>query len=154
MNEKLSWMWDNGLSAAAYWPADTAHTVKTKQNPFNKYLCTQCYIHVLYIGTQEWVWIVISLLKTQKCVFAIAVRCMVVVKIFFFLINSFLFPEPSSTIKSHLRNTLGGKTCSTYSKTLLPYCACNEALFRKHKCTIKPYSDWMWMGVMRCLKLH
>lgn len=56
----------NGLSAAAYWPVGTAycstHTVKTKQNPltFNKYFCTQCYIHVLYIGTQEWVWIVAS----------------------------------------------------------------------------------------------
>lgn len=40
------------------WPAGTAHNVKTKQNPstFNKYLCTQCYIHVLYSSTQEWVW--------------------------------------------------------------------------------------------------
>lgn len=52
----------NGLTAAAYWRSSTAHPVKTKQNPltFNKYLCTQCYIHVLYIGTQEWLWIVAS----------------------------------------------------------------------------------------------
>lgn len=60
----LSWMWSafNGGYAAALWPAGTAHTVRTKQNrlTFNKYLCTQCYIHELYIGTQEWVWIVAS----------------------------------------------------------------------------------------------
>lgn len=52
---RLSWMW-------SVWPGGTARNVKTKQNPstFNKYLCTQCYIHVLYISTQEWVWIVAS----------------------------------------------------------------------------------------------
>lgn len=50
----------------------TALTVK-KQNhlTFNKYLCSQCYIHVLlYIGTQVWVWKAENyLLKTQNRVF-------------------------------------------------------------------------------------
>lgn len=48
-------MWGPGFKGR---PAGTAHNVETKQKPstFNKYLCTQCYIHVLYSSTQEWVW--------------------------------------------------------------------------------------------------
>lgn len=48
-------MWGPGFNVR---PGGTAHNVETKQKPltFNKYLCTQCYIHVLYSSTREWVW--------------------------------------------------------------------------------------------------
>lgn len=63
-------------------PGFNGRNAETKQKPltFNKYLCTQCYIHVLYSSTQEFDdWRLFLLLRTWNCAFAIAVRCMVVV---------------------------------------------------------------------------
>lgn len=49
------------------------------------------------------------LLKTQNCAFAIAVRCMVVARKSFFVINSFLSQNPLSTLKKAIHKILWKK---------------------------------------------
>lgn len=122
------WTWSvfNGLSAAAYCPAGTAHTVTTKQNPltFNKYLFMYS---MLYTCTIHWH----TGVSVNSCELFLCWKHKTVLLLLqsdawwlwgspFFLINSFLSPERSSTIKkSHLGNTLEKQTCSTYNNTLL-----------------------------------
>lgn len=101
---KLMW-WRPGFMR---WPAGTAHNVQTKQNPstFNKYLCTQCYIHVLYSST---VWVSVMsegyFLRTCKCAFAIAVRCMVLVvkKSLEIHTHCLFLVSPQKPLKGHIQ---------------------------------------------------